>query len=87
MNLKDLASIVAFARLLGIKGTDEEIINTFIEHYMNAQTSLNQYKLPKGLKRNKINFFTDFQSQDWAEVIIFIGLFIFIAVILLPATK
>lgn len=87
MNINDCASIIAFARLLGVKGTDEEIINAFIEHYMNAQTSLNQYKLPKGLKRNKIKIFTDFQSQDWAEVIIFIGLFIFIAIILLPATK
>lgn len=87
MNINDYASIVAFARLLGIQGTDEEIIGNFIKHYLNAQKSLKKTKIPKELKKKRFNFSMDIQGQDIAEMVIFIGLFIFLAVILLPATK
>lgn len=87
MDTKDSASIIAFARLLGIQGTDEEIINAFVNHYINAQKSLKKTKIPKELKKKRFNFSMDIQGQDIAEMVIFIGLFIFLAVILLPATK
>lgn len=87
MDTKDSASIIAFARLLGIQGTDEEIINAFVSHYINAQKSLKKTKIPKELKKKRFNFSIDIQGQDIAEMVIFIGLFIFLAVILLPATK
>ena len=45
MDTKDSASIIAFARLLGIQGTDEEIINAFVSHYINAQKSLKKTKI------------------------------------------
>lgn len=87
MNINDYASIVAFARLLGIQGTDEEIIGNFIKHYLNAQKSLNKTKIPKELKRKRFNFSINIQGQDISEMVIFMGLFVFLTVLLLPATK
>lgn len=42
MTIDERAKIVAFARLLGVTGSDKEIFDKYWEYYQNAQKSLRE---------------------------------------------
>lgn len=94
MNNNETAIVIAFARLLGISGTDEEIINTFMQYYSDAQKSLKGNEVPKEVKKilkrrlkKQKNINIDIKSEDISEMMIFLGLFVLVGILMFFATK
>lgn len=56
MDIKEKAKIVAFAKLLGVQGTEKEIFDRFHDYCKQAETSLNEPKKPANVEFGKRSF-------------------------------
>ncbi len=56
MNFEEKVKIVAFARLLGVTGTDEEIANKYWEYYQAAVATFNAPPKPAKVEINRREF-------------------------------